>query len=65
MRSDLVDLLLIKVYETDKAILFKESEDEDEDGVWLPKSIIEVHHKRGNIYEVTLPEYLAHEKGLI
>lgn len=63
MRSDLVDLLLIKVYETDKAILFKESEDED--GVWLPKSIIEVHHKKGNIYEVTLPEYLAHEKGLI
>jgi hypothetical protein len=64
MRSDLVDLMLIKVYETDKAVLFKES-DGDEDGVWLPKSIIEVHHKKGNIYEVTLPEYLAHEKGLI
>lgn len=64
MRSDLVDLLLIKVHETDKAVLFKES-DGDEDGVWLPKSSIEVQHKRGNIYEVTLPEYLAHEKGLI
>lgn len=63
MRSDLVDLLLIKVHETDKAVLFKESEDED--GVWLPKSSIEVQHKRGNIYEVTLPEYLAQEKGLI
>lgn len=64
MRSDLVDLLLIKVHETDKAILFKESDDE-EGGTWLPKSSIEVQHKRGNIYEVTLPEYLAHEKGLI
>lgn len=65
MRSDLVDLTLVKVHETDKAVLFKETP-ESEEGVWLPKSQIEMEPtSRNNIFIVTLPETLAHDKELI
>lgn len=65
MRSDLVDLTLIKVRETDKAIAFKEDHS-DEELVWLPKSAIEVEPtKQRGVVVVTVPEYIAHEKGLI
>lgn len=64
MRSDLVDLSLIKVHDTGKAILFKETENSE--GVWLPKSAIEVEPTRDpRVFTVTLPEYLAIEKGLV
>lgn len=50
--------------ETEKAVLF--SEDDDMDGaVWLPKSQIEVEKVRGEIVEVTMPEWLAKEKDLV
>lgn len=62
MKSDLVDLTLVLVHETDKAILVKEHEDA-EDKVWLPKSLIEFVRK-GSLVEVTLPERIATEKGL-
>ena len=65
MRSNLVDLTLILVHQTDKAILVKETED-DEEGVWIPKSIVEVETtKKEGVVTVTMPEYVAHEKGLI
>lgn len=66
MRSDLIDVDLYKIYERPTAILFKETDDEEAEEIWLPKSLIEVEptsNKR--IFTVTLPEYLAHEKGLI
>jgi hypothetical protein len=55
-------------YETPKAILV--SEDEEHDGIWLPKSLVEFSILRKTklghtVVEVTLPESLAKEKGLI
>lgn len=65
MRSNLVDITLIKVREEDKAVGFKETEAEEE-LVWLPKSQIEMEPtKKEGIFTVTMPEYIAHEKGLI
>lgn len=61
--SDLVDVTLAIWNETPKAI--KVSEDETSTKTWLPKSQIEFHYKSGNIIEVTMPEWLAKEKGFI
>jgi len=64
-KSDLIDVAVIRHAETEKAILVSETEDK-KDAVWLPKSQIEVEndgHK--NFVTVTLPEWLAKEKGLI
>ncbi|HEX9429620.1 MAG TPA: hypothetical protein VF944_04515 [Candidatus Bathyarchaeia archaeon] len=66
-RSDLVDIMLIRVREapSGKAWGFKETED-SEGLVWLPKSLIEMEPtKKEGIFVVTMPEYLAHEKELI
>lgn len=60
----LVDLTLILQHETDKAILV--SDTEDSEPVWLPKSLVEVEPtKNPRVVEVTLPEHIAQEKGLI
>lgn len=65
MRSNLVDITLIKVRETDRAYGFKETE-ADEDLVWLPKSMVELEPtKKEGIFVVTMPEDVAHEKELI
>lgn len=64
-KSDLVDVAVVRHAETDKAILVSETAHKD-DAVWLPKSQIEVAndgHK--NFVTVTLPEWLAKDKGLI
>lgn len=64
MRSDLVDLTLHKHYQTDRAIFVSEVGDE-RDAVWIPLAHIEVNPRKGNIVEVTMPEWLAKEKGLV
>ena len=64
-KSDLIDVAVVRHAETEKAILVSETADK-EDAVWLPKSQIEVAndgHK--NFVTVTLPEWLAKDKGLI
>lgn len=64
MRSDLIDVTVQKLHETDKAVLVTDSVPEK--GVWLPKTQIEIEKSGiGGLYEVTLPEWLAMEKGLI
>lgn len=64
MKSTLVDLTLHIHVETDKAI--KVSDDGDKlKAVWLPKSQIEFDKVTAQIYTVTMPEWLAMEKGLI
>lgn len=63
-RSDLVDLTMQLHHETDKAILVSDDGDVDR-AVWLAKSVVEFEHKKGNLVEVTLPEWLAMEKRLI
>lgn len=65
MKSDLVDIAVCMHAMTDKAILVSEDNDKDK-AVWLPRSQIEVENDgHANFITVTLPEWLAHDKGLI
>jgi hypothetical protein len=64
MRSDLIDLSVQLHHETDKAILVSDDGDKDK-AVWLPFSQIEIERCKGGIATVTLPEWLATEKGLV
>ena len=63
----LVDLSLIIARETNNAYMVRESLSQE--GVWLPKSQVEVHVERvskGYRYAtVVVPTWLAQEKGLI
>lgn len=64
-RNKLVDLELHMHAETEKAILVSENGDEKK-GVWLAKSQIEYNDNTTSGYvEVTLPHWLANERGLI
>lgn len=49
-----------KLHETDKAWLI----DDGDQQVWVPKSQCRMR-QTGPTYELTLPEWLAKEKGLI
>ena len=63
--SDIIDLDLIMCAETAAAILVAEAEDSLK-ASWLPKSQIEIERKAGSrIVTVTLPEWLAIDKGLV
>lgn len=65
MRSNLIDITVEIEAETDKAVLVHEGDVSK--AVWLPRSMIEIEklaNSRG-LYEITLPERLAMEKGLI
>ncbi|WP_212525884.1 hypothetical protein [Actibacterium sp. MT2.3-13A] len=63
MRSDVIDIEVHLHHETAKAILVSDSGDKDS-AVWLPLSQIEIEPENGFIV-VTMPEWLAEEKGLI
>jgi hypothetical protein len=60
MKSDLVDIACIIRHETPRAWLVDCGGKEP---VWIPKSQAEVDTDRGTI--ITMPEWLATEKGLI
>lgn len=60
-RRELVDIPCLLKRETDKAYLIDAGE---KDPVWVPKSQCE-YHKEGRNEIVTMPEWLAQEKGLI
>lgn len=65
-RSNLVDISVLFVHQTDRAILVRETEADE--GTWLAKSQCEMSPSephRGEPVEITLPEWLAKEKGLI
>lgn len=69
MKSDLVDVTLEPRMERDKAQAFFQGELDGNDRevwIWLPLSQIEVSAKcpKGTV-KVTLPEWLAQDKGLI
>lgn len=62
MRSNVIDIELEKRHETDKAIQFSDGDKL----VWLARSQIEVDPiKGGKLWVVTLPQWLAEEKGLV
>lgn len=62
--SHIVDLTLQLHHETDRAILVSD-DGEEEQAVWLPLSQCEVNKLKGNVVEVTMPEWLAIDKKLI
>lgn len=63
--SELIDITVQKLHETGKAVLVTDSAAEN--AVWLPKSQIEIEENSFSkgLYIVTLPEWLAKNKGLI
>ena len=65
MKSDLVEVTVLLVTQTEKAVLVSDT-GESKDAVWVPKSQIEIEETaRENAYVITLPEWLAIEKGFI
>lgn len=60
-RSDLIDISGEIRIDRERAVLFFDGDKE----VWLPKSLIEIERKERGLFEITLPEWLALEKGLI
>lgn len=64
MRSNVVDLEVTLHHETEKAYKVSTS-GEDEDAVWVPKAAAEMEFKGGSFYEMTLPEQMAIDKGLV
>jgi hypothetical protein len=64
MRSNLLDISVSVLIETEKAWLVTDGLPDD--GVWIPKSQAEIEPSAtGGIFTLTLPEWLAKEKGLI
>jgi hypothetical protein len=62
-RSDLIDISVTLVHETDRAVLVDHGGTEN---VWLPKSACEIERDaNGKTWTLTLSERLANEKGLI
>ena len=61
----LVDLTLEQLHETPRAVLVTPGGPDE--AVWLAKSLIEVEPNAVNagLVDVTLPEWLAQERGLI
>lgn len=64
MRSDLVDFKMRKHAETEAAVLVSD-DGEESNAVWLPKSQIEIEKEKDGFYLVTVPEWLAVDKGLV
>jgi hypothetical protein len=60
-RSDLIDIAIIVLHETDKAVLVDAG---GADPVWLPKSQVEIAADTTGT-TATMPEWLAREKELI
>lgn len=64
-KSDLIDVSAQLHRETDKAVLVSD-DGERENALWLPKSQIEfTPPDRKGVTTITLPEWLAKDKGLI
>lgn len=64
MKSDLLDLDVAVHARTDAGV--KVSIDgEGKNAKWLPLRFVEIEHKHRNVHTITLPEWLAVEKGLV
>tara|TARA_R110000868_G_scaffold118_2_gene1207 strand:- start:3329 stop:3523 length:195 start_codon:yes stop_codon:yes gene_type:complete len=64
MKSDIIDIDVEVSYRTEKAVLVHTGNKDE--AVWLPLSMIEIEPSGlAGIETVTLPEWLALEKGLI
>ena len=65
VRSDLVDVTLILRDERPLAIAVSQMQGAGAKWIWLPKSKIEFERKANNVVVVTLPGWMAKEKGLV
>ena len=63
--SDLVDLLLFLQVEKERAIAVTDPAKKDSRWIWLPRSQIEFEMRPKGCITVTLPHWLAKEKGLV
>lgn len=52
------------IRETELAVFVSDTGDEDH-GVWLPKSQIEIEDLGNGYHGVSMPEWLATDKGLV
>lgn len=67
MKSDLIDVTVCKHAETEKALLVSDDGIQS-NAVWIPKSQCEIESKKeggASAWILTLPEWLANDKGLI
>lgn len=64
MKSDLVDIEMMIHKVSERAVLAS-TDGAIRKAVWLPLSQVEVCLKDNSIAEVTMPEWLAIEKGLV
>lgn len=62
-KSDLIEVAVQLHHETGKAWLVSDDGERD-NAVWIPKSQAEIEPK-GKHHELTMPEWLALDKGLI
>lgn len=63
VKSDLVDLLLH--YRSEKPLALAVSQLDSQEWIWLPKSQIEFVRKPQGQVSVTMPQWLAKDKGLV
>ena len=61
MRSDLIDIVIVIMIKRPNAILVSDGTKQ----AWLPRSQIEIENEDLKFSTVTLPEWLAIEKGLV
>lgn len=62
MKSNIIDLELEIEHQTEKAVLVRNLNGEE---TWLAKSIIEIEYLGNNSANISLPENIASDKGLI
>ena len=62
-KSDLIDVMVQKHAETEKAVLVSDDGDKAK-AVWLPKSQCEIE-PCDEYFKLTLPQWLARDRGLI
>ena len=63
MKSDLIDITVIVKHKTALAVLVDHGGKEP---VWIPLSQIEIEpNKDGKTYTITMPEWMAVDKGLV
>ena len=65
VRSDLIDLILHLQDERPLSIAVTDPAKPGAKWEWLPKSKIEFERKSQSLVEVTMPRWLAKEKGLV
>lgn len=64
MKSDLIDVTVQLHHVTERAVLVSDDGDREK-AVWIPISQCEVERRPNGIAVVTMPTWLATEKGLV